>query len=121
MQALKKKWIIEKVVEPTDWVSHLVIVKKPSGKLRLCLDPHHLNQAIKRPKYQMPIIEEIIPKLNNAKLFSVLDAKDGFWQVPLTEESSLLTTFNTPFGRFRWKVLPFGINCAPEEFQRRMH
>ena len=58
----------------------------------------------------MPIIEEIIPKLNNAKIFSVLDAKDGFWhakdgfwQVPLTEESSLLTTFNTPFGRLGGK------------------
>ena len=57
MQALKKQGIIEKVDKPTDWVSHLVIVKKPSGKLRLCLDPHHLNQAIKRPQYQMPIIE----------------------------------------------------------------
>ena len=100
MQALKKQGIIEKVDEPMHWVSHLLIVKKPSGKLRLCLDPHHLNQAIKRPQYQMPIIEEIIPKLNNAKIFSVLDAKDGFWQVPLIEESSLphLTLFLEDLG-----------------------
>lgn len=107
--------------EPTEWVSHLVIVKKSNGKLRLCLDPHNLNQAIQRPHYQMPIIEEIIPKLSKAKIFSVLDAKDGFWQIPLSNESSMLTCFNTPFGRYRWNVLPFGVNCAPEEFQRRMH
>jgi len=69
----------------------------------------------------MPVIEEILPKLHNAKVFSVLDAKDGFWQIKLTKESSNLTCFNTPFGRYKWLVMPFGLNCAPEEFQKRMH
>ena len=50
-----------------------------------------------------------------------MDAKDGFWQVQLSEESSNLTCFNTPFGRYKWMVMPFGISSAPEEFQRRMH
>ena len=62
----------------------------------------------------MPTIEEILPHLSNAKVFSILDAKDGFWQVKLDEESNYLTTFWTPFGR-----MPFGISTAPEEFQRR--
>ena len=55
-----------------------------------------------------------------AKVFSVLDAKSGFLQIELDEASSLLTTFNTPIGRFRWLRLPFGIKCAPEIFQRIM-
>lgn len=61
-----------------------------------------------------------MPNLQNARLFSILDAKDGFWQVHLDEPSSLLTCFNTPFGRYRWMVMPFGIKSAPEVFQQRM-
>ncbi len=69
----------------------------------------------------MPTTEEVATKFNNAKVFSVLDAKSGFWQIRLDEESSMLTTLNTPSGRFRWLRMPFGICSAPEEFQRRMN
>ena len=69
----------------------------------------------------MPTIEEIATRLNGAKIFSVFDASNGFWQIELDEKSSLLTTFNTPFGRFKWKRMPFGINSAPEIWQRRMY
>ena len=51
----------------------------------------------------------------------MLDAESGLWQVNLDEDSSYLTTFNTPFGRYRWLRMPFGINSAPEEWQRRAH
>ena len=63
------------------------------------------------------MIEDILPKLNKAKIFSLLDAKDMFWQV---HQSSKLTCLNTPFGRSRWTVMPFGITSAPEVFQQRM-
>ena len=69
----------------------------------------------------MPTLEDILPNLANAKVFSVLDAKEGFWHIKLEESSSFLTTFWTPFGRYRWLRLPFGISSAPEEFQRRQH
>jgi hypothetical protein len=69
----------------------------------------------------MPTIEEILPKLAKAKVFSTLDAKDGFWQVKLSQESSYMTTFWTPIGRYRWLRMPFGISNAPEEYQRRQH
>lgn len=85
------------------------------------MDSRDLNNAIKRPHHPLPIIEDIISDLGNAKIFTVLDVKNGFWHVELTEESSYLTTFNSPFGRFRWLRLPFGINAASEEFQRRMN
>ena len=99
----------------------MIAVRKPTGKLRICIDPKDLNQALKRPHYLTPTIKEILPHLSNAKVFSVLDAKDGFWQVKLEEESRYLTTFWTPFGRYRWLRMPFGISTAPEEFQRRQH
>ena len=87
---LEKKGIIQKVTDPTDWISSMVIVSKP-GKIRICLDPRDLNKAIQRPKYQMPTLEEILPKLSKAKVFTTLDAKDGFYQIGLDEESSKKT------------------------------
>ena len=73
---------------------------------------------MKREYYPMPTIEEVSTRLKNALLFTVLDAKNGFWQIPLDEKSSMLTCFNTPFGRYRWLRMPFGINSAPEIWQR---
>ena len=84
--------IITPVTEPTEWVSSMVTVVKPE-KLRICLDPSDINRAIKRSPYPLPTIDDILPNLSNAKCFSVLDAKNGFWHVELDRESSLLTTF----------------------------
>ena len=112
--------IITPVTEPTPWVSSMLVVVKPD-KLRICIDPRDLNRAICREHYQMPTIEEVATRLTNAKKFTVLDAKDGFWQKRLDTESSYKTTFNTPFGRFRWNRMPFGISSAPEVWQRTMH
>ena len=111
--------IIAPVDTPTSWVSSLVCVDKPN-KLRICLDPQDLNKAIRRNHYPMKTIEDILPELNKAKVFSVVDAKHGFWHVELDDDSSYLTTFNTPHGRYRWRRMPFGISSAPEEFQRRL-
>ena len=116
---LEKSGILAKVVTPTLWISNMVVVKKPN-KIRICLDPINLNKGINRNHYPTPVIEEIAPKLTNAKVFSVVDAKDRFLQVSLDEESSFLTTFWTPFGRYRWTRMPFGLKSSPEEFQRRL-
>ena len=97
----------------------MVVVTTPK-KIRICLDPKDLNKAVLRPKYQMATLDEVLPKLSKAKVFSTLDAKDGFYQVGLDEESSLKTTFWTPFGRYRYLRLPFGINLAPGEFECKL-
>ena len=110
--------VIAKVDQPTDWVSSMLVVSKPpseaSGEMKILIMK---NVAIKQEHFPMPTVEEIATRLNGAKLFSVFDASNGFWQVELDEESSMLTTFNTPFGRYRWKRMPFGINSAPEVWQ----
>lgn len=80
-------------------ISNILIVKK-KNKFRLCLDPKELNDALRRENYQFPTVEEILSKLTNAKVFLLIDAKTGFWQLKLEEESAKLTTFWTPFGRY---------------------
>ena len=118
LDEMESRGIITPVTEPTDWISSMVVVKK-GPKLRICLSPSDLNTALKRSHHPMPTIEEILPKLHNAKVFSVLDASDGYNQCRLDEDSSYLTTFWTPFQRYRWLRMPFGIKTASEEYQRR--
>ena len=113
--------ILAHVTQPTEWVSSMVVIPKKDGKLRICLDPQDLNRAILHEHYPLPTIEEVATRLHGAKVFTVLDVRHGFRHVPLDNKSSFLTTFNTPFGRYRWKRMPFGISSAPEVFQRRMH
>ena len=100
IEELEKIQVLKKVTEPTDWISSEVVELK-YDKLCLCIDPK---------KYCLKV-----------KVFSVADARNGFSQVKLDEPSSYLTTFWTPFGRYRWLRMPFGIATAPEEFQRRQH
>ncbi|CAI9731719.1 Hypothetical predicted protein [Octopus vulgaris] len=102
LDRMEKKEIITKVIHPTDWVNSIVIKEKPNGTLRICLDPRDLNKALKREHHPIPTLEEITPSLAGSKLFSKLDASNGYWNVKIDKESSNLTTFNTPFGRYRF-------------------
>ena len=89
-------------------------------QLQICLDPRDLNQAILRKHYPMPTIEDVLTRIPNAKVFSVLDATSGYWQIELDDESTELCTFNTPFGRYAFKRLPFGISSSQDIFQSVM-
>ncbi|PIK43640.1 hypothetical protein BSL78_19502 [Apostichopus japonicus] len=119
LKRLEQLNVIQKVTKPTDWVSSLVSVTKSSGKLRVCIDPQPLNKALKRGHYPLPVIEDILPQLAKVKVFSKADCKEGFLQCELDNESSYLTTFQTPWGRYRYKRMPFGISPAPELFSKR--
>ena len=68
----------------------------------------------------MRTIDYVIPKVSGASHFSILDARSGFWQVELDDESSKLCTFSTPWGKYRWKRLPFGLTCRGDVFQEKM-
>ena len=95
--------------EPTPWVNNLASRRKQNGRLRLCLVPKDLNAAIQIEHHATPTLEEILTKLNGATVFSIVDAKCGYWNVVLDKESNYLTTFNSPFGRYRFNDLPFGL------------
>jgi len=99
----------------------MVTVPKKHRKLCICLDPKDLNRAIPRKHYLLPTIEDIATRLHGVKVFTKLDVQNGFWHVALDEHSSFLTTFHTPFGRYCWWRLSFGISSAPEVFQRKKH
>ena len=109
------------VDERIDWVSNLVVATKPSGELRIFLDPQQLNKALKREQYPLPVIDDVLADLSKAKVFTKVDARNGYWHVVLDDDSSRLCTFDTPYGRYRWKRLPFRISVASEIFQKRLH
>ena len=98
----------------------MVVNKKSNGKIRLCLDPQPLNKDLKRCHYPIPTIEDVLADLANAKVFTKLDCKNGYWQVKLDKDSSTQTTFNTPFGRYKWTRMPFAISPEGEILQRRL-
>ena len=113
--------IITKAEQPTEWVNPIVVVRKPNGDVRMCLVPVDLNKAVKREHYPLKTVEEVGALVcQKQKVFSTLDATSGFYQIKSAEESSWLTTFNTPFTIFKFERLPFGLVSAPEVFQRAM-
>lgn len=114
--------VIAQVTQPTPWVSNLLVVEKRDdpSKIRICIDPAFVNQAIIVPKYHIPKAEDLVARLAGKSLFSVFDMSKGFWQMVLDEESSFLTTFQTPFGRYRFLRMCFGISCAPEIFMQKI-
>lgn len=120
LQRMERLGVISKIQEPTDWCSGMVVVPKSNGKVRICVDLTKLNECVQRERHPLPAVDQVLAQLAGAKVMTKLDANAGFWQIPLSEESSRLTTFITPFGRYRFHRLPFGISSAPEHFQRRM-
>ena len=87
---------MEKVAILTDWIRSMVAVTTPK-EIRICLDPKDLNTVVIHSKGQLATSNVLLPKLSRAKVFSTLDTKDPFHQVGLDENSSLKTTFWTPF------------------------
>ena len=112
--------VITHVDEPTDWVSSITYVQKANGELRLCLDPCDLNEAICHNHYKMPTVEEVTHEFAHSHFFTKLDAHHRYWSIILDQDSSMLTTFNSPFGRYRFLKLPFGLVCSEDIFQKRM-
>ena len=120
LMEMKRLGIITEQVEPTPWVSSLTYPKKANGKLRVCLDPKDLNRAIIRENHKAPTLEEISHQLARAKHFTKVDGNKAFFGLWLSLKSSLLTTFNTHLGRFRFLRVPFGLKMSQDIYQMRM-
>src|SRR5436190_6820025 len=108
---------ISPVVEPTEWCAPMVVVPKRDGQVRICVDYTELNKYVLKEQFQLPSVNESLAKLEGGKIFTLLDASNGFWQVQLDPECYKYTTFITPFGRYYFKRMPFGISSGPEAFQ----
>ena len=119
LDKLTEQNIVADVDIPTDWVNNLVIVGKKNNALRLCLDPKPLNAVIKRERHVIPTPADVQAQLSGNTIFSVIDMKDAYWHVKLSESSSYLTTFHTPWGRKRFLRMPFGLSSASEVMQKR--
>ena len=120
LKGMEQLGVIARVSQPTDWCAGMVVVPKPNHKVRICVDLTHLNQSVCREKHPLPAVEQTLAQLVDARIFSKLDTNSGFYQIPLSPEPALLTTFITPLGRYCFHHLLFGITSAPEHFQQRM-
>ena len=104
-------------IESSPWISNMVFVRKPTGKLRICCDLSDVNKAIIPDKYPLPTIEELSESFAGASLISKIDLKGAYLQVDLDPEIRYITAMITPIGLFQWKRLPFGLSSAPSCFQ----
>ena len=121
LERLKDLDVIRPVTSPTRWCAPIVVVpKEKSDTVRICVDLTKLNEGVLRENYPLPSTDQLLAQLEGAKVFSKLDCNSGFYQIPLAKESEELTTFITPFGRFCFKRLPFGISSGSEIFHRMM-
>ena len=120
LDRLMKEGIITRVHEHTEWINSIVPVMKEDGSLRLCLDLKDLHKAIERNQWYARTLNDILPELVQSKYFTVKDATTGFWHILLDFRSSLLTTFNTPWGKYRWLRMPFGLKVSGDVFQERL-
>ena len=111
--------VISPVDESSPWCAEMVVVPKPSEEVQICVDLKPLNEEVLHEYHPLPKMEEMLAQLTGATIFSKLDANNGFWQIPLARKSKLLTTLITPFGRYYFNKLPFGISSTPELFQKR--
>uniref|UniRef100_A0A1X7VYS9 Reverse transcriptase domain-containing protein n=1 Tax=Amphimedon queenslandica TaxID=400682 RepID=A0A1X7VYS9_AMPQE len=109
----------EGVIEPlkSDWASPMVIVRKKNNTLRLCVDYRKLNAQTEIDAYPMLRIDDILDQIGQANYFTTLDLARGYWQVPVAEEDRHKTAFISPFGRYQFKVMPFGLSGAPALFK----
>ena len=96
--------------EATDWVHNLVLVRKPNSKLRVFLDPRTINKALRFNIHNAKTVSELTSHIGKVMYVSKIDANSGFWTLPMDPDSQLLTTFNTPWGRFCFLKMPFGLN-----------
>lgn len=125
MQEVMKKEVDQMlrdgIIEPSSspWSSPVVLVKKPSGKVRFCIDFRKVNDLSIKDAYPLPYISRVLDKLREANYISTIDLKNGYWQIPLCKSSKPITAFTVPgLGLYHFKVIPFDLHSAPATFQR---
>ena len=123
LETLQNQGIITPVTHPTEWCAPIVVTpKKDSDNIRMCVDLSQLNRYVRRERYHSATPAQAVADITaeRAQIFTKLDAKKGYHQCPLDQESQDFTTFITPFGRFKFLRAPYGISSISEHYNRRM-
>ena len=119
LELLLSSGVIRKSKSP--WASNVVLVRKKTGKLRMCIDYRTLNSKTRKDSYALPRIEEVFDVLNGATVFSTIDMKSGYYQVEVEESHKERTAFTVgPLGFFEYNKMPFGLSNSPATYQRLM-
>ncbi|GFX78490.1 retrovirus-related Pol polyprotein from transposon opus [Trichonephila clavipes] len=115
-----EEWLNEGIIRPSssEYASPIVMVKKKDGSSRMCIDYRKLNQKLEKDKFPLPIIEDVLDTLQEAKVYSTLDLRNGFFHVDVDEDCRKYTSFIVPDGQFEFNKVPFGLSTSPGVFQR---
>ncbi|GFX97001.1 retrovirus-related Pol polyprotein from transposon opus [Trichonephila clavipes] len=115
-----EEWLNEGIIRPSssEYASPIVMVKKKDGSSRMCIDYRKLNQKLVKDKFPLPIIEDVLDTLQEAKVYSTLDLRNGFFHVDVDEDCRKYTSFIVPNGQFEFNKVPFGLSTNPGVFQR---
>ncbi len=120
LEIMVREGVIEPVDKPTEWNHPMVVVPKPKGGWRICVDLTRLNKFVKRPLHPMTTPREAVEKIKpGSDILTVADFRHGYWQVPMHPDCQELTTFVTPWGRYKFLRNPMGLVSAQDEYGRR--
>ena len=116
LERMENAGVIQKISEPTEWCSPIVVVPKSNGQIRICVDLGQLNREVNRERYILPtLLDDAASKMSGAIVFTHLDLTSGYYHLVLHPDCAKLIIFITPFGRFYVKCPPFGLMSASEE------
>ncbi|GFV53640.1 retrovirus-related Pol polyprotein from transposon 412 [Trichonephila clavipes] len=112
------EWTQNNVIEPCSsaYASQVLVVHKKDGSPRVCIDFRKLNRVLVNDHYPLPLIEDILDKLQDTRVFSTIDLRNGFFHVPVNKQSRPYTSFVTQNGQFQFLKMPFGLSTCPSTF-----
>ncbi|KAG3173118.1 hypothetical protein PC128_g18342 [Phytophthora cactorum] len=122
MEAEIQQYLEQNLISPSNspWASPVLMIRKPDGGIRFCIDYRRLNAVTVTDCYPMPLVDDILDVLGDARLFSTMDIALGYWNVPMAEDIISKTAFTCKYGLYEWLVMPYGLCNAVPAFERLM-